>query len=265
MSYFVRDLAASLASDGTSIQDTERDVEIADGVVVERRSVLWLSVGAVASVLAGTSPVRGQDAPAKRSTNGGLTFTELLEEIYPLSQRVVASKGEDEEAYLMMAAAALSRLADPRAPLRDAMREFRQQNKKPGERFPLAAMSMRLKAGRGFPHHDHLNYNGVIMGVEGEVRIRNFDFPREVPPQDSTKTFHIRETRDDLILPGRFSTLGQRRENIHELVAGKDGARVIDVFTFFASGATSRYLDVEPKPLDAEARTYEASWRQRRR
>ena len=268
MSYFVRDLAAPLTSDDhCAIHDTELDVEVADGVVVERRSLLWLSLGAVASLLAGTSPLRGQDAPAAQgqAKPGKLTFPEFLAEVYPVTQRLIASKGEEEEAYLMTVAAALSRLRKPSDPLRAAMRQFSQENKKPGERFPLAAVSMRLKAGRGFSHHDHLNYNGVIMGVEGEVRIRNFDFQGDTPPVDSTKTFQIRETRDDLILPGRFSTLGRQRENIHDLVAGKDGARVLDVFTFLAKGATSRYLEVEAKPRDAKARLYDAAWRQRRR
>ena len=63
----------------------------------------------------------------------------------------------------------------------------------------------------------------------------------------------------------RGSALGRNRENIHDLVAGKNGARVLDVFTFFAKNATSRYLDVEKKPRDAEARIYEAAWRPRRK
>jgi hypothetical protein len=165
----------------------------------------------------------------------------------------------------MTVAAAVSRLADPSADLRQSMREFVQKNKKPNERFPLSAVSMRLRPGGGFSHHDHLNYNGVIMGLEGEVRIRNFDIQGKGPSPEAGKTFQIRETCDDLILPGRFSTLGVHRDNIHELVAGKDGARVLDVFTFFAKGATSRYLDVEKKPRDADLRIYDAAWKPRRR
>lgn len=270
MSYFARELAAHFTDDDRcSIQDTELNVEVADGVVIERRSVLWLSAAAVATFLVGSSSLRSQDrqrsgGKAKPKT-GKLTFTEFLEEMYPLARRLVKSNGEDEDAYLLTIAAAMSRLRDPGAPMRDAMKEFSSKHKKEGERFPLSAMTMRLKPGRGFSHHDHLNYNGVIMGIEGEARIRNFDFLGEVPPVDSKKTFQIRETRDDLILPGRFSSLGKKRENIHDLVAGKDGARVLDVFTFFKKGATSRYLDVEDKPRDAEARIYDVAWRQRRR
>ena len=88
---------------------------------------------------------------------------------------------------------------------------------------------------------------------------------KRAPAQDSGKSFEVRETRDDLILPGRISTLGRSRDNVHDLVAGKDGARVLDVFTFFSKRAGSRSLDVAEKPRDAEARVYEAAWRQPRR
>ena len=100
---------------------------------------------------------------------------------------------------------------------------------------------------------------------QGEVRIRNYDFQGKPPAVDSTDTFQIRETRNDLILPGRFSTLGQKRENIHDLAAGKNGARVMDVFTFFSGRATSRYLDLQDKPRDLDARIYDATWKSRRR
>lgn len=249
------------------IQDIESDVEVADGVVVERRSVLWLSMAALGSMFAGVSPLRAQDPKpqAKQQRPEGMSYADFLADLYPKANRLIESKGKDEEAYLLTVAAAMSRLRDPKAPIRKAMREFRDANRTQGKRFPIGVASMGLKPGKGFSHHDHLNYNGVIMGIEGEVRIRNYDFVGEVPPNDSTKTFAVRETRDDLILPGRFSSLGCNRENIHDLVAGKKGARVLDVFTFFESNATSRYLEVGNKPKDAEARTYEASWRQRRR
>jgi len=268
MSYFGREQNPEFAGDGPCVvQDIEHNVEVGDGVLVERRSVLWLSAAAVTAVLSGSSSLRAQQAqePETRKKPGKLSFEQFLEQLYPQAHRLVESKGEDEEAYLMTVAAAMSRLTDANAPIRAAMQQFSKDNQKAGERFPIGAMAMQLQAGKGFSHHDHLNYNGVIMGLQGEVRIRNYDFHGAVPAIDSSDTFQIRETRDDLILPGRFSSLGQTRENIHDLVAGKDGARVLDVFTFFATDATSRYLEVADQPRDAEARIYEATWQQRRK
>ena len=245
---------------------SDRLEEVADGVTIERRRVFWLSAAGVAALLLGRSP-RAQDPvePARSRRRGQLDFASFLEELYPQAKRLVDSKGEDEEAYLMTVAAAMTRIADPKAPLRAAMQAFRKQHQRDGERFPLAAMTIKLKPGKGFSHHDHLDYNGVIMGVGGEARVRNYDFVGAPPAVDSGKTFLLRETRDDLILPGRISTLGRNRDNVHDLIAGKDGAQVLDVFTFFSKRAGSRYLQLEDQPRDAERRVYEASWRQRRR
>jgi hypothetical protein len=279
MSYFPELCATDCQSEPACIvEDLEQKVAVQDGVVVERRSVLWLSAAAVTAMLVGTRHARGQDpvrkqesgqqgqGPTPNSTvNRKLSFAEFLEQLYPQAQRLIESRGEDEEAYLLTVAAALSRLQDAKAPIRDAMREFSRTHQKEGERFPIGVMAMELQAGKGFSHHDHLNYNGVIMGLEGEVRIRNYDFQGEPPATDSSETFQIRETRNDLILPGRFSSLGQKRENVHDLVAGKAGARVLDIFTFFAKNAGSRYLEVETTPRDADARIFDAAWQQRRR
>ena len=261
MSYFRRHDAHVFDAEQCAVEDEVRAVEIADGVTVERRSVLWLSAASIGAMLAATPRLAGQHPQATSAPKNRLTFEQFLAEIYPLTRRVVESRGADEEAYLMTVAAAMSRIGDPAAPLRKAMRAFRQQHAQSGERFPLMAVSVRLKPGRGFRHHDHLDYNGVIMGIDGEVRIRNYDFLDEAPALESDETFRIRETRNDLILPGRMSTLGRNRDNIHDLVAGKKGAHVLDVFTFFAKHAGSRYLDVAPEPRDAEARIYDAAWK----
>lgn len=246
-----------------AVQEDRPGTEVADGVSIERRSMLWLSAAAVTAALGTTTRVRAQDRqPATPSDK--LTFDQFLELVAPLAEKMVASKSEEDASYLLTVAAALSRLRDPGPTMRKSMRAFAAKHKKAGTRFPVSAMSMRLKPGGGFKPHDHRNYNGVILGLEGELRIRNFEIQGDeaVPPAD--QTFQVRQTQDDLILPGRISSVGLRRDNIHELVAGKQGARVLDVFTFFGGGG-SHYLDLESKPRDAERRIYDATWRPRRR
>lgn len=119
---------------------------------------------------------------------------------------------------------------------------------------------MDLKPGGGFKLHDHRDYNGIILGLSGELRIRNFDILGDVAVPPKGSTFQIREIRDDLILPGRFSMLGRRTENVHDLVAGPEGARVLDLFTFYAAGAQSYFRTVDAKARDTERRVYDASW-----
>jgi hypothetical protein len=47
---------------------------------------------------------------------------------------------------------------------------------------------------------------------------------------------------------------------VHVLTAGPEGAVVLDAFTYLAPEARSHYMDVEPKPRDAERKIYDAAW-----
>jgi len=266
MSWFGRDAYTLLASgiDFTATDET-LDIEIEDGVVVERRSVLWLSAAAVVSVLTGSLGAQDKQRQDKKQqakpTPVKDSFAAFLANIYPKARELVQSGGKGEEAYLLSVAAAMCTLTDPGGEIRKEMGAFTKKHRKKGERFPIATMQMRMRPGSRIPHHDHRNYNGVILGIEGEIRVRNFDILGKdaIPPEK--KTFQIRETSDDLILPGRFSTLASRRENVHDLVAGKEGGRVLDVFTFLKRGSRSVFLKVDAKPRDAEKRIWDAAWR----
>jgi hypothetical protein len=235
--------------------------EVGRGVTLARRSVLWLSVAGVSALLTGRS-ARAQDpAPRADVGHGDLTFPQFLREVFPLAREQVRGGGQGEDTYMMAVAGAITRLADASGGVREAMRAFRREHPADGERFPIMATVMHLKPGGGFEHHDHRDYNGIILGLSGEVRIRNYDILGDDPMPPNGTTFRIRETRDDLILPGRFSMLSRRAENVHQLVAGPDGARVLDVFTFYAKGAGSHWLTVDAKPRDAARRIHDAAWR----
>ena len=57
------------------------DVEVADGVLVERRSVLWLSAAAVASVLTGGSlPARDNGGEQEKDKPDPTSFAGFLAE-----------------------------------------------------------------------------------------------------------------------------------------------------------------------------------------
>ncbi len=79
------------------------------------------------------------------------------------------------------------------------------------------------------------------------------------PPKG--KSFDIRETHDGLLFPGRASVLSRSRDNIHDVRAGKEGARLLDFFTFFNPAGQSVFLDVQEKPRDPEKRIFEATWK----
>lgn len=247
------------------MEDCAHDEAVGEGVRVARRGLLWLSAGAVTSVLTGVRATAGQQAvqelaAPQTNTLSDLAFGDFLSHVLPLAQDQVESGGRGEDSYLMAVALAMSRLTAPGTRVREQLKEFRAEHATDGARFPIAAMVLDLDPGGGFRHHDHRDYNGVILGLEGEVRVRNYDILGDVPVPAKGETFQIRETRDDLILPGRFSMLARRDENVHDLVAGPEGGRVLDLFTFYEQDARSYYLDVETKARDSERRIYDAAW-----
>lgn len=237
--------------------------EVAEGVTLARRGVLWLGAASVGTLLGlGTKQARAAQEPGSEPPKD--EFLNLLRELYPLALEQRDGAGRHEESYLMQVAAALARLAEPGTGVGEAMRKFRAEHPehdRSAGRFPIAVVDFDLQAGKGFAHHDHRDYNGVILGLSGEARVRNYDIVGDEPVPPRGRSFEIRETRDDLLLPGRFSTLGRRRENVHELVAGPEGARVLDFFTYYAADARSYYLEVGAKPRDPQRRIYEAAWK----
>ena len=214
----------------------------------------------VSSILGGRCAL-GQDTALGAEPADGPGLGEFLSEVHALARDQVRGGGEGESTYLMSVATALTRMSAPGSGMREAMRAFRNEHGQEGERFPIAAVVMDLQPGGGFTHHDHRDYNGIILGLGGEVRIRNYDIlgDEAVPPKGST--FQVRETRDDLILPGRFSMLARRAENVHDLVAGPEGGRVLDLFTYYAKGARSYFMDVDAQPRDEERRIHDAAWK----
>ena len=249
--------------DDAVVLDERPQETVAEGVTLRRRGLLRLSAATVAAGLAAacSSPLRRGAAGAAAPSEGTLDVTAFLEEMMPRAKGFVASGGEGEEAYLMAVGELMARLQPPTVDeTRTAMRGLREQHDPEQGRLEVAVLMFDLAPGKGFSHHDHRDYNGVIMGVGGEAHVTNFDILGDNPVPPRGETFQIRQTRDDLILPGRFSTLGTRRENVHELIAGPEGAVVLDVFTFLSPGARSFGMTVDPKPRDAARGIFDASW-----
>ncbi|MEM9382859.1 MAG: hypothetical protein AAGB93_23100, partial [Planctomycetota bacterium] len=242
-------------SDAILVDERSR-AAAAEGVVLERRCLLRLSAATIAAGLmascAATGRGRGAGAPdpspVPPPTDGTLDIADFLTEMYPRAQRFIASGGQKEEAYLMAVGELMARLQTPtQDEVRSTMRAFAEEQATDGPREIWVVM-FHLDPGKGFSHHDHRDYNGMILGVDGSAHVTNYDILGDDPVPPAGETFQIRQTRDDVILPGRFSSLGSRRENVHELIAGPDGATVLDVFTYLEPGARSYFLDVEAAP-----------------
>lgn len=232
-----------------------REAESFEGVSVERRQVIYLSLGAFAALTLGW-PLAV--AGTSRRPKGDLGWDAFLERAVPTAEKLVQSLAPNEEEYLLKLSGMVERLtALPEAVLEPdgaivSARLF--------DKFPFTVAQFRLAAHAAIPYHDHRDYNGVLGILEGEARIRSFEImgPDKRPP--SGATFRIRETRTELLGPGELSTLSRTRDNIHEVRARSDGVLFLDCFTFFAKQGKSTYLYVDERPSDPTQRIYEASW-----
>ncbi|MCR9246787.1 MAG: hypothetical protein NXI31_17270 [bacterium] len=247
------------------LSDTTSSAEVADGVTMARRSVLRLSAATLAAAFS-FSACRATGRGASRATPEPLPadtidLAEFFTRSYPRAQAFIAAGGPLEEAYLMGVAELMARLQVPTKAACDAQLRTEAEARGVHPRaLEFAVVMFDLDPGKGFEHHDHRDYNGVILGVDGEIRCRNFDIVGDDPVPPKGSTFQIRQTRDDLLLPGRFSTLSRTRDNVHEVVAGPDGARMLDVFTMFHAQAKSNWLKVDSKPRDERRGIFDAAW-----
>lgn len=267
-----------LPDDGGRDEAPTAGTEVAPGVVVERSGVFRLGrrrlmgVSGAAAALVATRGVVPRTASEQDAAGtaappttelGPLTLDEFKVQAERLAEELVRTKGEQEDAYLHQLASMLCRLSATPSFDRVSDRPFQMKGEHRSANF--AIMQIKMKAGAALPFHDHYEYNGVIIGLEGAVRTRSYEMVDGDPRPPADEPFLIRETVDTLLTPGRVSTLSRRRDNIHDLRAGKDGARVLDVFTFFPKRQGSREMIVEPKPIDEAGRVYRARWKPRRR
>jgi hypothetical protein len=223
-------------------------VDLDEGVRLERRGLLKVSVGALA-LLSLSWPQRALAGDAATDDDADLAWDGLVKAAVPLAERLVGARKPNEEVYLARLAALVHRLRIPGDA--DSLHAKR----------PLVVAQFKLEPGKGFTWHDHRDYNGLLLCVAGEARVRTADILGGNPRPPKGRTFEIREIGDTLLTAGRASGLTRTRENVHDVRgAGKDGARLLDFFTFFEAGGRSVSLKVEEQLKDPVRRIHEAVW-----
>ncbi len=242
--------------------------ELAPGVVVERRSLLWLPAAAALSlgwpsrVGAGT---RGEKNAGPEEP-GGLDWDAFLKASVPLARDLVKdASAAGQDAYLQRMAALAVRLQG--AP---DTRLFPYGKLEPKVEFapsfrgvPFMIIQWRMHPRAVLPAHCHPRASVCTLGLEGEARVRNFEVEGEAPAYNSgsSRTFLIRETHSQLLSARRVNTLSSTRDNIHYFEAGPDGARGIDLTTPFGGDGSFSFLAFEPdRPKDPRRRVFEATW-----
>src|SRR5207237_47906 len=147
---------------------------------------------------------------------GPITFDAFVAQVGAMAKRLIAEAAPEEENYLQQVAALTGQIdrvpdATMGEPYKEVMRtgmNYRGSG--------IVVIQWSMEAGLTYPAHNHPHYNGVTMGLEGECRIRNFDIVGNAPDLDSKKAFEVRETQNQLLTPGRVtSIMSTNRDNIH--------------------------------------------------
>lgn len=231
------------------------EVEVSPGFVIERRSVL-AGLGALAAAgIPGLSPA------------AGMSFAEFLAAANPVARELVgdaSTPGQDR--YLRSIATLAAQIDDMPAP-----GSFNNTNQgvtpesyrigfHPGG-DPFTVLHWRLEPGAVCRPHAHTYGNVVSLGLEGMVRVSNYEVVG-APDYADDGIFEVRQTVDQLLGPGDVNLVSLERDYIHGFVAGPGGASGLDITTRLKPRPEhgTPFLELAAKPLNEFLRTYEARW-----
>lgn len=241
------------------------DDEPSPGFVVERRFFVRAAPIAIAALALGLTERVSAASRERLMESASLDFEEFIKECATLAKQAIADSSLNEEAHIFRLSLAASRLALKAVP-KAKLGQFAGLT--PPVEFgplhiaaPLAIIQWRLAPGATLPAHNHTPADIISLCTEGECAIRHFDIVGDAPEYSSRETFLIRETRNDLLTPGRVSSLSTNRDNIHTFQAGKEGAWGIDINSILPGNKKFSFLEFADKPRDPQKRIYEAVWK----
>ncbi len=242
------------------LDDATIEREVFPGIH-ERRYFLGTSLAAVAALI--SCKVMPRTAFAKTMTKAAdqLGWDEFLKQAVPVAQELIAQPNFSVDEYLYRIGSLATRLKEiPDSKLGPYTSVEPRVWFGPSFRGkPFFIIQWRMEPGAFLPPHNHGNASVCTFGFEGAVRLRNFEIVGELLPYTSDRTFRIRETRSEMMMHGRISTLSPSRDNIHCFQVGKEGARGIDINTLHGENSFS-FLDLSEKPIDTDQRIFEAKW-----
>ena len=196
-----------------------------------RRRVLWLTAAAAAALKSKASFGLGEELAGQEPAP--LRWSDFISQRSDLVELAGARSTAGVDTYLYSLAALAVRLTGvpeaklfpfkPRAPLVSFAPIHRG--------VPFFVIEWRMEPRAVLPPHNHPGYSVCTLGLEGEARVRHYQPAADAPPLTSREPFHLRLTREQILLTRGVSTLGPERDNIHSFTAGPRGAHGIDITT----------------------------------
>lgn len=225
------------------------------GFNIERRAFIALPAFAALGTLSEVHrELELQGSPQK------MTFEAFVQETGALAKKLIAEADRNESEYLHNIAAMADRLGPiPDTPLGQPYKGIiRTGMNYRGSGIVVVQWSM--EKGLTYPPHNHPNYNGITVGIDGECRIRNFDIVGVMPEMGKDSPFQVRETQTQLMTPGRVvSMMSTRHNNIHTLHTHAHGTRGIDVMTLVGKHVGFSFVQIQDGTKNDEG-LYPAKW-----
>lgn len=236
---------------------------IAPGVHVERRSFLAL---AAASLLLARRTGASTHAGALPD-DLELDYEAFLALAVPVARELVADTSRaGEDRYLHTLAALSVRLVDVPIP---ELRRKAMGYEGPGtwigandggEDDPFVVLHWKMEPGSEVGLHAHTYGNVVTLGLEGTARIRNYEVVGE-PDFETKGSFRVQRTTEQVLRAREINLVPLAHGYCHGFVAGREGARGLDITTRIKPKRTAPSLEVADEPLNELGTEYEARWR----
>jgi len=182
-----------------------------------------------------------------------ITLQELLDAVHPMAAALVAQRNPNELPYLDEVESLLQLLEITLEPLGTPTYDLETLAAK----GPVEIVELEMAPNAVIPLHDHRDYTGALLGVHGSAKVVSYTLAEK---QDDGPGFLLHKDADVEMGVGATGTLGLTLRNFHILTAGPEGARFVDVFTFFPGTGYSYFAQLEPEPVDAENDIWRAHW-----
>lgn len=261
--YCLKLVKQSLVCQGIRMARKIVEEEFSPGLFIERRTVLT----GIGGIIVGMIPAARAFAAAEGDVPGSSSFEQFLALANPIAKDLVddvSSGGQDR--YLRSIAAMASNMHGVPVP---AKWNFSDQGTSP-EAYaigfnpggdPFNVLHWRLEPGASCRAHAHTYGNVVTIGLEGIARVRNFEVVGG-PDYTFGGTFQVRQTVDQILNPGSVNLVSLHRNYIHEITAGPDGARGLDITTRLKPRPDygTAYLSMGKTAANEFERILDASW-----
>ncbi|MEJ2257156.1 MAG: hypothetical protein P8X98_09125 [Woeseiaceae bacterium] len=235
--------------------------QLAPGLWLSRRSFLaWCSAGlATQAFLAAADVIAAEPS---------LEFGDFLQAANAAARKLLDdSSVSGQDRYLRTISAHAAGLRD--VPLPDQWNDSGQSDGpgtfigfNPGG-IGFVVLHWRMEPGTRILPHAHTYGNVVTVGLEGVVRVRNYEV---VGKRDYTteSDFVVRNTVDQALRVGATNLVSLERNYIHGFDAGNEGGRGLDITTRLLPKPDFDvpYLDIrEPLDSDTAEHHFVARWR----